>query len=719
MSTLWNKLIVLTAFLVLIASATIVGSAEGTLTLPPLDISQEKPLPPEQWGELSPPPQEEKHDEKAHTIWTCSMHPNIQLPEAGQCPICFMDLIEVALDSGTQLSNLRQVILTDDARKLAQVETTPVRRGSAASSVRMVGKIDYDETLISSITAWINGRIDKLHVAYTGSEVRAGQPMAEIYSPELLAAQAELIQVVAAAEKMNGSDNPILKQTIERTETAARKKLQLLGLTEAQINNVVKLKTPSDHVTLTAPISGIVIKKEVTEGMYVKTGTPIYTIADLSRLWVILEAYESDLHAITLGQTVEFSAEAFPGKQFTGRVSYIDPMVDNRTRTVRVRLNIDNPGFLLKPGMFVRAVAKSRTTDVAGTQPLLIPTSAPLMTGKRAIVYVQLPDKEGAYEGREIVLGPRRGDSYEVTSGLAEGELVVSRGNFKIDSAVQIQGRPSMMNPYTAKEPVNQGDLPSLFVSKLNLLNEDFVRFSKAVHENDRESRDHFLASFNKILGSIQSEFLDQEIKLDWQELAMLLRADMTLLQEADTNEVFLRVYAETASHFYQVRTRFQLSPPVLAKEGNDELRRRLGSLLDRYLSLQKDLADDAEGKALADVPHILTELPLFAAELTSSGSEKTEKISTDVDMAVVQLQTSHTIADIRTAFYPLSRALIEAVATFGVSGSYPVYEHYCPMAFNDTGANWLDTSETIINPYFGDEMLHCGEVLSQLKLEE
>lgn len=696
-----------------------IESAERLGNLPPVPESGEKAPKLEDWGDLPPlAPLEEDSKEEAHTVWTCSMHPNIQLPEFGQCPICFMDLIEVAVDSGS-LKNLRQIALGDDARKLAQIETTAVKRGKAATSIRMVGKIDYDETLVSSITAWINGRIDKLHVDYTGSMVRSGQPMAEIYSPELLAAQAELIEAVAAAKKMNGSNNTLVKQTIDRTESAARKKLGLLGLTDEQIQEVIARKTPADHVTLKAPISGIVISKEVNEGMYIKTGSPIYTIADLTKLWVILEAYESDLYAIQLGQHVEFSPEAYPGKMFSGTVSYIDPVVNNKTRTIRVRLNIDNPELLLKPGMFVRATAKSNAGDQNDLLPLLIPASAPLLTGKRAIVYVQPPDQKGVYEGREIVLGPRHGEFYQVINGLTEGELVVTRGNFKIDSAIQIQGRPSMMNPFIASETTDPADLPPLFGSKLTLLNETFARMSKAIHDGDRKASKKYRRTFTKILTGIKSDFFEKDIKLDWEELAMVLKADMVLLDQAEEKDEELRTYAEMAEHFYQVRTRYQLSPPMLAKKGTDEIRDTLAGFLNTYLDFRKNLADDAEAKALANVPAILGEIDRFTSEIATLGPDESDSIQTELTNAAGQLKNSKKIAELRTGFYPLSKGLVKAVENFGVSSTYPVYKHYCPMAFNDTGAYWLDTSEIIHNPYFGDEMLRCGEVQSQYKAED
>lgn len=374
---------------------------------------------------------ESEHDHIAETIWTCSMHPQIQLPESGQCPICFMDLIEIVKESNKNMQSLRQISFDRRARKLAEVEVQPVTRGHAATEVHMVGKIDYDETRVGTITSWVNGRIDKLFVDYTGSRVRRGQAMANIYSPELVTAQAELIQALAAFKRTEESENEIIKNTASRTLIASREKLRLLGLSATQLQTIEQLGKPTNHITLTAPLRGIVIKKDVNEGMYVKTGSPIYTLADLDRLWVILEAYESDLQNISIDQQVDFTVESYPGTAFQGKVAYIDPLVNEKSRTIRIRLNVENKDGKLKPGMFVRAISSSAapTADVAKELPLLIPVTAPLITGKRALVYVQVENQPGTYIGREIILGARQGRFYQVKSGLVEGELLVTRGN--------------------------------------------------------------------------------------------------------------------------------------------------------------------------------------------------------------------------------------------------------------------------------------------------
>ena len=411
--------------------------------------------------------------------WTCSMHPQIRQPGPGPCPICAMDLIPVAAPEAGDTLAPRQMRLSPAAQQLASIQTAPVERRFAAVETRMVGKIALDETQVRSVTAWVAGRIDRLYVDYTGVRVEKGDHIAYLYSPELLTAQEELIQALRAAQTT--------------LVAAAREKLRLLGLKEEQIEHVERARQASDHLTIYAPTGGVVIKKHLSEGAYVQTGTPIYTIADLSRLWLELRAYESDLPWIHFGQAVEFSTQAYPGEVFSGQISFVDPVLDERTRTVRVRVNVANEQGRLKPGMLVRAVAQAEvdargralspallgkwispmhreivrdapgTCDICGMDlvraeelydtgdeaeselPLVVPASAPLLTGKRAVIYVALG--EGLYEGREVVLGPRAGDYYLVRKGLREGEHVVVNGAFKIDSALQIRAQPSAMYP--------------------------------------------------------------------------------------------------------------------------------------------------------------------------------------------------------------------------------------------------------------------------------
>ncbi|NQU12417.1 efflux RND transporter periplasmic adaptor subunit [bacterium] len=432
------------------------------------------------------------------------MHPQIKQPGPGQCPICAMDLIPVYADDQDQPLGPREIRLSPTAQKLAAVVTAPVQRRFVTMPVRLVGKIDYDETKLAYITAWVPGRLDRLYVDYTGVPVNKGDHLVDLYSPDLLAAQEELVQSLIAAAKIQDNGVAMIRDRAVATIDASREKLRLWGLQPEQIKEIERSGQPQDHLTIYAPVSGIVIHKNALEGMYVQTGSRIYTIADLAQVWVKLDAYESHLPWIHYGQEIEFETEAYPGEMFHGRIAFIDPVLDSRTRTVKVRVNVPNPDGRLKPEMFVRAVVRSRVAaegkiidpdladkficpmhpevvkdqpgdcDVCGMDlvsaqslgyvsaaaataaaPLVIPATAPLITGKRAVVYVSVPGQPGVFAGREIVLGPRAGEQYIVRSGLREGEQVVVHGAFKIDSAVQIQAKPSMMSEPAPAQPAN------------------------------------------------------------------------------------------------------------------------------------------------------------------------------------------------------------------------------------------------------------------------
>lgn len=442
--------------------------------------------------------------------WYCSMHPQIIREKPGLCPICEMDLIPMPENLLAETAP-RELAVSHAAAKLMAIETSPVERKFVTNEVRMVGKVHYDETRVKHITAWVPGRLDRLYVDFTGTTVRQGDHLVYLYSPELISAQAELLQSAKAVGNMGGAASQYLRRSTNATLEAAREKLRLLGLTAKQIQQIEDSGEPVTHLTIYSPIGGVVIEKKANEGMYVQTGTHIYTVADLSQLWVKLDAYESDLPWVQYGQQVEFTAEAYPGEVFTGWISFVQPVLDPKTRTVKVRVHVPNPDGRLKPEMFVRAVVRSRvaasgrvmdpdmaakwicpmhpsvvkntpadcdlcgmdlvTTESVGyvaadrpeEPPLVVPRTAPLITGRRAVVYVSKPEAEvPTFEGREVKLGPRAGEYYIVESGLREGERVVTNGNFKIDSALQIQARPSMMNPPDATSSAHTSAAPAV-----------------------------------------------------------------------------------------------------------------------------------------------------------------------------------------------------------------------------------------------------------------
>jgi len=256
-------------------------------------------------------------------VWTCSMHPQIRLPKPGLCPICNMALIPLSEDNAGG-GGMRRLTVSEGARKLMDIEVAPVERKFVDAVVRMVGKVDYDETNVAYITSWVPGRLDRLYVDYTGVPVNKGDHMVYLYSPELISAQEELLQAVRAIKNIANTQLGVMREMTEATAKAAREKLRLWGLKPEQISEIEKTGRVSDHMTIYAPTSGIVIHKNAVEGMYVETGTKIYTIADLSKVWVKLDAYESDLEWLRYGQDVEFTTVSYPGEVFKGTISFIE-----------------------------------------------------------------------------------------------------------------------------------------------------------------------------------------------------------------------------------------------------------------------------------------------------------------------------------------------------------------------------------------------------------
>jgi Cu(I)/Ag(I) efflux system membrane fusion protein len=380
-------------------------------------------------------PQEVPTEASQASAWTCSMHPQIQQSEPSDCPICGMDLIPL-VDESADDAGPRELRMSTASRALAKIQTSPVRRQQPNYEIRLVGQLARDASKVKSLTARFPARVEKLAVDAIGIAVQPGQTLATIYSPELLSAQGELL----AAYQRDPEG---------RLTQAAKEKLLLWDLSPDQINALLENGQIREKFELHSPIAGIVVTKQINEGDYLKTGQPLYTIVDLSQLWLHLNAYESDLAWLEVGQHVQFTVKSFPGQSFHGTIELIEPEIDSKTRTVPIRVIVPNPEQRLKPGMFASATVMAPGKSV-GETPLLVASSAVLRTGKRAVVYIEKPDtKRPTFEGREIVLGPRAGDHFVVAEGLSEGERIVTHGAFKIDSALQIQAKPSMMNPST------------------------------------------------------------------------------------------------------------------------------------------------------------------------------------------------------------------------------------------------------------------------------
>lgn len=490
-------------------------------------------------------------DEPAIDYWTCTMHPEIQQPEPGDCPMCGMELVpkyagsdepgvkpaSVAPASGAGSRKTRawyrctmpecgdqgnsdpesccpvcgmkrervdtggegagdfDIKLSERAQWLAEVATEPIEPRLLHKRIRTVGRVGYDETRYKMASAWIDGRIDKLFADFTGMTVSQGDHLVEIYSPELLSAQEEYLQALRAAAASRDTQTAVSRRSSEQVLHSSKRKLELLGVTNAQIQAVERSGEPQTHLVVHAPIGGTIVEKHVMEGMYVKTGDALYTIADLTHLWLLVDLYEADLPWVKTFQEVRVMTRSLPGEVFTGEIVFIDPRVQPQTRTVPVRIHVDNPALRLKPDMWVTAQIDARlgrggrgavpapsgalacpmhpweTADqpepcpickmdmvpvedlpqyTSPTDPvpvLSVPRDAVMQTGERALMYVETAP--GMYRGVEVTVGPLAHDEdgreyYPILAGLNGGERVVTRGNFAIDSQMQLAGKPSL-----------------------------------------------------------------------------------------------------------------------------------------------------------------------------------------------------------------------------------------------------------------------------------
>ena len=378
------------------------------------------------------------HDTEAEgaTTYTCSMHPQVKQDHPGKCPICGMDLIPAthAHQAATH-DDPNSVTMSEEAMALANIETEVVGQGAARKEVRLFGKIQPDERLQQTQTAYVAGRIERLFINAVGDRVAKGQTLAVIYSPELYAASQELVAALSFPE------GPQRKALVD----AAVEKLRLLNITQAQINEVIRNKKASPYVSLKANTSGTVVAKSIAQGDYVNKGQPLLKIANLSRVWAVFQAYEGDLPFVRTGATVHFTSEAMPGKTFTGTVSFIDPLLDAKTRTAGVRVVMANPGGMFKPEMIITGNATASLPHTDGA--IVVPKSAVMWTGKRSVVYVKDDTAEQpTFELREVTLGATLPDGFVVTDGLAEGEEIVTNGAFAVDASAQLAGKRSMMS---------------------------------------------------------------------------------------------------------------------------------------------------------------------------------------------------------------------------------------------------------------------------------
>jgi len=365
------------------------------------------------------------------TVWTCSMHPQVRQDEPGDCPICGMELIPA--EETEQSGGPAELKMTEEAVQLANIQTTQVVKADPVKEIRLTGKVQVDKRRIYTQPSHFPGRIEKLYVTFQGEYVEKGQVIASIYSPNLIAAQEELLEAL----KTRGS-NPELVE-------AAREKLRQWKLNEDQIEAIEEKGAVTEHMKIRSDVSGVVHKQMVNQGDYIKKGSALYHIARLNKVWVMFDAYQKDIPLIEEGDKIHFTVSSMPAETFTSKVTFIDPIMNEKSRVAKVRTEAVNKDGHLKPGMFAEGVLSSG--NISEEKELIVPKSAVMWTGKRSVVFIRMPDRERpTFKMREVVLGSALSDSYIVEEGLNEKEEVVTHGTFAVDAAAQLAGKPSMMN---------------------------------------------------------------------------------------------------------------------------------------------------------------------------------------------------------------------------------------------------------------------------------
>jgi Cu(I)/Ag(I) efflux system membrane fusion protein len=594
---------------------------------------------------------------EAGTIYTCPMHPNIRQPSPGRCPICGMELVPASSAGGASIDEFA-VHVEPAQRRLANIQTAEVKSDTLMATLRTIGAIAIDESRQATIAAYVDGRLERLFADYTGVQISKGDHLAVIYSPQLFGAQVEYLEARRALQAAAGG-LPAVRQAQEALAANTLQRLREFGMTDEQLRRLEQEGKPQSRLTIYAPQGGTVVEKLAIEGKYVSAGDPIYRIAELSTVWLMLKLFPEDAATVRFGQRVEATVQSLPGETVVGRIAFIDPTVDPDNRTVDVRVELSNPSGRLRPGDYAEArielpigpkgevydpelagkwispmhpqilrgepgqcpicgmdlVPTSKfgyaAEPVPQAESVYVPRSAVLLAGGNSVVYVET--EPGRFEIRPVTIGPILEDKIVIFSGLKPGEAVATSGNFLIDSQMQLAGKPSLIDPTRA-------------IAKQN----------------------------------------EQKGPLQFKEIAIT---------------------------------------PVAGEPGA-----KIEQLYAAYFQVQKALAEDQippanDAQQVATTARDLAE----ASELPEPSRELLKKIATEAE------HLHHLdLAAARRAFKPISHAIVAlSTQARGAQSEEPFTHFFCPMVPGG-GGDWLQPGGELLNPYFGSEMLRCGEKVAE-----
>lgn len=438
-------------------------------------------------------------------FYQCSMHPQVKADKPGKCPICGMDLSPIFEGQGALSENL--ITLDSNSISVINVQSEPVKRQSMRRTLRVAGMIEDDDTRHGIISAYNEGRIEKLFVNYVGAEVEKDQPLAAFYSPNLLSAQREYL-LLAQREQTNGAAN--FQEEQKKMLTAAAQRLKRLGLTDSQIEGLGKSTNSMAQTQIVSPMSGTVVQRFVYEGQYVKEGDKLFEIADFSTMWFRFDAYESDLSWLKVGQEIEVITPSLPGKIYQAKINFIDPNINEPTRSAKVRVEIANP-MIERDGkkgreLFHKLYAEGALMMIL-PETLAVPRSAVLNPGGIPLVYLDQGD--GAYEPRKVKLGIFGDEGWQVLEGLNEGDRVVTSGNLLIDAQAQFNsgGAPAEHHDESEEKPT---PLPPLNEAQQKIANDFFAiagKMSDALASDDFKQFNEQAAKLHTVLPALAETF--------------------------------------------------------------------------------------------------------------------------------------------------------------------------------------------------------------------
>ncbi|WP_369899297.1 efflux RND transporter periplasmic adaptor subunit [Aquimarina sp. AD1] len=468
----------------------------------------------------------EEHNHSAEVLdqmWTCSMHPKIMKSEPGDCPICGMDLVRSEIkENGLSMD---QFSMTENAMALANIRTSVVGMTTSESQeVKLSGKIKENEETNTVQVTHFSGRVEKLLINSVGDKVYKGQTIAILYSPELVAAQQELLTAVK------------LKKEQPALYKAVRNKLKLRKISEDQIDLIESSGKIKETFPIHAHMSGVVSEKIIEEGNHVDRGQILYKISNLNSLWASFDAYENQISLLKIGQHIKIKTKAYPEMNFDAKISFIDPVLDTNTRTITVRAVLVNKDNVFKPGMFIEGVIAVANQESNKT--IAIPRSAVLWTGKRSIVYVKVKSDQPVFEMREVTLGTSYEHEYQILEGIKEGETIVTNGTFTVDAAAQLQGKRSMMNQTETtgssdkeeSEKINlTGDFQKRFLRTLSV----YFKLKDALVKSDAKEASVFSEKMIEGLEDIDTKELQNDVGKYLKEVLLVLE----LIKEKESLE--------------------------------------------------------------------------------------------------------------------------------------------------------------------------------------